>query len=221
MTSSTLTIPGRQDGSLEEPLLKHPFNMIVCGQSGSGKTSFIHRILARLDELCSCQFQRVIYAYGIFQPLYREIGAIPRVQMHEGCPRELPATGEPTLLIMDDLFLETNKETAALFTRMRHLNLSVVFVTHNFFHDCRYMRTVTRNAHYLVFFRNPRDASQLAHLSRQMYPGNGRFLPDAMAKATREPYSYLMIDLKPTTSEELRVRSGALPGENLVFYCPA
>jgi len=141
--------------------------------------------------------------------------------MLEGLPTELPTDREPTLLVIDDLFLETNKDTAALFTRMRHLNLSVIFVTHNFFHECKYMRTVTRNAHYLVFFRNPRDASQLAHLSRQMYPGKNHFLPDAMLKATRQPYSYLMIDLKPATPDELRVQSGVLPGEDCVFYCPA
>jgi hypothetical protein len=163
----------------------------------------------------------VIYAYGIFQPLYRETAKLNRVQMHEGLPKELPTDEGPTLLILDDLFLETNKETAVLFTKMRHLNLSVIFVVHNFYHECKFMRTVTRNAHYLVFFRNPRDASQLAYLSRQMYPGNGRFLPDAMAKATREPYSYLMIDLKPCTPDQLRVRSDVFPGEDAVYYCPA
>lgn len=220
MTSYDLTVAATPNGKPE--LLKHPFNMIICGPSGSGKTTFIHSLLRNLDAITSTKFSRIIYAYGIFQPLYREIAQLPNVQMVEGYPSDLAGAGEQrTLLILDDLFLETDKNTAALFTRLRHLNMSTIFVTHNFFHECKYMRTVTRNSHYLVFFRNPRDAGQVAHLSRQMYPGNGKFLPDALKMATRQPYSCLFIDLKPETEESLRVMSGVLPHEDLFYYRPA
>lgn len=195
--------------------------MIVCGPSGVGKTTFIHKVLSNLESLGSQTFGKIIYAYGVFQPLYRQIAAIPHVEMVEGVPGDISASEDSaTLLVLDDLFLETNKATASLFTRMRHMNLSTVFVSHNFFHDCKYMRTVTRNAHYLVFFRNPRDASQITHLSRQMFPGKPQFLPEAMKMATEMPYSYLFIDLKPETPDEIRVKSGILPEEEPTYYCP-
>jgi hypothetical protein len=207
-----------------EHKLQHPFNMIICGPSGAGKTSFIHRILKNIDSICNVPFSRVVYAYGIFQPLYRDIAKIPNVQMVEGMPSvdDLQLNPEGTLLVLDDLFLDTSKETAQLFTRLRHLNLSTIFVTHNFFHECRFMRTITRNAHYLVFFRNPRDAQQLAHLSRQMYPGKGGFLQDAMRQVTcRRPYGYLFLDLKPGTPDSLRVCTGIFADEEHIVFCPA
>ena len=63
------------------------------------------------------------------------------------------------------------------------------------------------NAHYLVIFKNPRDANQLATLARQMYPGNSKFLIEAFGDATRKPYGYLLIDLKPDTEDRIRIFS--------------
>ena len=205
-----------------DEVFRHPFNMIVCGQSGCGKTQFILRLLEHRKQLFDTEFDRIIYAYGIYQPIYRDL-AKQNITVVEGMPQDLPSNRDKaTLLVLDDLFLETgNKKTAELFTRMRHLNMSTIFVTHNFFHDCRYMRTITRNASYLVFFRNPRDVSQITYLSRQMYPGKSLFLCDALKQATQKPFGYLLIDLKPDTSDELRVSEGIFPAEQLYFYKPA
>lgn len=206
--------------TVSQPKLKHPFNMIVCGQSGAGKTSFIHKLLLNLEAVTEQQYGRILYAYGVFQPLYREIAKIPNVEMVEGTVKDMKKSDVPTLVVFDDLFLETTKDTASLFTRLRHLNLSTIFVCQNFFHDCKYMRTVTRNAHYLVFFRNPRDVNQIATLSRQMFPGNSRFLPEALKQPTVQPFSYLFIDLKPTTDERLRVCNDIFSDEHCTYFQP-
>jgi hypothetical protein len=52
------------------------------------------------------------------------------------------------------------------------------------------------NTHYVVLFKNPRDAGQGAILAQQMYPGKSNFVVEAFRDATREPYDYLLIDLK-------------------------
>ena len=73
----------------------------------------------------------------------------------------------------------------------------------NFF-DKR-LRTITLNTHYVVFFKNPRDTSQIQHLGRQM---GSKILAHAYKDATSEPYGYLLVDLKQDTPEEIRLRTG-------------
>jgi len=65
------------------------------------------------------------------------------------------------------------------------------------------------NAHYMVLFKNPRDVSQFAKLTRQMYP-----------KASQFAYSYLLVDLRPEQDEELRLRTNIFPGETHYVYVP-
>ena len=69
------------------------------------------------------------------------------------------------------------------------------------------MRTISLNSHYLVIFRNPRDKSQINHLAKQMYPGNIKFMQQSYDDATSKPYGYLLVDLKPETPDEIRLRT--------------
>ena len=49
------------------------------------------------------------------------------------------------------------------------------------------MRTISLNAHYLILFKNPRDASQINHLAKQMYPTKSKFMVEAYRDATLPP----------------------------------
>jgi len=74
---------------------------------------------------------------------------------------------ESTLLILDDLMSETNELVANVFTKIsHHRNVSVVYLTQNLFDKNKYARTISLNAHYLVLFKNPRDATQFATLAK-------------------------------------------------------
>ena len=127
-----------------------------------------------------------------------------------------------TLVVLDDMMIETenDKRLPALFTKMRHKNVSTIFLVQNLYFKSKYMTTVTRNAHYLVVFENPRDASMITTLNRQAYPDNPGFLKDAFRQATEKPYGYLFLDFKPGGDKRLRVREGILPNENMVVYLP-
>jgi len=66
-------------------------------------------------------------------------------------------------MILEDLMSETNQLLANMFTKiLHHRNVSVVYLTQKVFDRNRYARTISLNAHYLVLFKNPRDASQFA-----------------------------------------------------------
>ena len=107
-----------------------------------------------------------------------------------------------------------------IFTKYsHHLNISVIFVTQNFFYKNN--RTMSLNAHYLFLFRNPRDASQIAFLARQMYPGNSKYMLKAYQDATSSPYSYLVVDLKADTDDRHRLRSGIFSDEPNYVYLPS
>ena len=70
------------------------------------------------------------------------------------------------------------------------------------------MRDISLNAHYIILFRNARDASQVSCLGRQLYSRKSPFFTDAYIKATSKPFGYLVVDLHPKTPEDYRLRDG-------------
>ena len=186
--------------------LKHPFTCTVAGPTWSGKTQFVFRLIRNAERLIDPSPESIVYCYGGFQPIFAEY---PNVEFHEGLPEVSRFDGRKrVLLIIDDLMNEADQNICNLFTKLsHHRNVSVVFVTQNLFHRNRYVRTMNLNTHYIVMFKNPRDAGQVATLARQMYPGNSKFVVEAYKDATEEPYGYLLIDLRPETHENFRIRT--------------
>lgn len=200
--------------------LKHPFTCTIAGPTGSGKTRFVLRLIKNANRLIVQPPEDILYCYGEFQPLFAELND---VEFHEGLPSVDRFDGRRrVLLIIDDLMNEADQNVCNLFTKLsHHRNVSVVFVSQNLFHKNRYVRTMNLNTHYLILFKNPRDANQVATLARQMYPGKSKFLLEAFEDATKEPYGYLLIDLKPETDEKYRIRTNIFPDDERQFaYVP-
>ena len=62
---------------------------------------------------------------------------------------------------------------------------------------------------------------QMSHLAGQMYPGRVKFAQDAFKDATSVPYSYLLIDLKQDTPEDMRLRTCIIPDDGVQYvYLP-
>ena len=61
---------------------------------------------------------------------------------------------------------ETDQWVASLFTiKSHHKNISVMYIVQNLFHRGKYHRTISRNAHYMVLFKNLTDVSQIMALA--------------------------------------------------------
>ena len=112
-----------------------------------------------------------------------------------------------------------DKSITSLFTKgSHHRNISVIYIVQNLFDSNKNHRTISLNAHYLIIFKNPRDASQIVHLAKQMYPGQSKYVQEAFTLATNNPHGYLLVDLKQTTPDSLRMRSHIFPGEVQEVY---
>ena len=123
------------------------------------------------------------------------------------------------LIIIDDLMVEADKRISNLFTKgSHHQNVHVLHLVQNLFDHNKESRTMSLNAHYMVLFKNPRDASQITHLAKQMYPGHIKYVQEAYADATSRPYGYLFLDLKQDTPEYSRLRTNIMPYETQFVY---
>ncbi len=112
---------------------------------------------------------------------------------------------------------ESNKAVTALFTKgLAHINTSVMHLVQNAFY--KKGRTISLNSKYLVLFKNPRDASIITHLAKQMYPGHVRYLQEVFEDATARPWGYLLFDLRQQTPEHLRLMTNIMPGEQPYVY---
>jgi hypothetical protein len=198
-----------------DPRFKAPFTCVVAGPTGSGKTFFVRRFLEQRTDVISPSPDKIVWCYGEWQDDY---ATMRDVELREGLPdlNELPRR---TLVVIDDLMAETDDRVTKLFTKgSHHRDVSVVYIVQDLFSKNKEHRSISLNAHYLVIFKSPRDASQITHLAKQMYPGNIKYLQETFQDATSSPHGYLLVDLKQQTPEHMRLRSHIFPGEIQCVY---
>lgn len=207
--------------------LQAPFTKVIAASTGAGKTYFVKRLLENADLMINPAPTIIVWCYAQYQKAYTDLSqSMPHIKFVEGLPEDLNSmfdSQQNNLVVIDDLMAEVgdNLQLANLFTKgSHHLNLSVIYITQNLFHQGKQTRTISLNSQYFVLFKNPRDASQITHLARQIFPNNPKYLQESFADATRQPYSYLLIDLKPQTPDDYRLRTNIFPGEIPILYIP-
>jgi hypothetical protein len=206
---------------------EHPFTALVAGPTSCGKSVFVTRFLENLNQMVDVEVEEILWCYGVSQPLHNQIKLKVNASLRflEGVPNMQEIAPEknppPRLLIIDDLMREADGNVVDIFSKgSHHRNLSVIFITQNIFHQGKGSRDMSLNAHYVVFFKNPREKSQIFSFARQVYPENPKFVHEAYADATYEPHSYLLFDMKQSTPEAYRLRSLIFPNEKNFVYIP-
>ncbi|EFA11822.1 hypothetical protein TcasGA2_TC005055 [Tribolium castaneum] len=205
---------------------KSPFTAIVAGPTACGKTHFIIRFIKHLSLICDTEFERVLWFYDEWQPLYQNNDInnnLQRIEFRQGVPDINEFDGvKATLIILDDLMREANGSVVDIFTKgSHHRNLSVFNITQNLFYQGKGQRDISLNANYIVYFKNPRDKAQINFLARQIFPENIKFVQESYKDATMRPHGYLLIDLKQNTPDDFRIRTNILPDEEPCYvYIP-
>ena len=151
----TFYIPDKYDPDHFMPW-DHPFTSVISGPTGSGKSVFVRRFVHNIKHMMTPKPDHILWCYGEYQTLY---GTVDGVDFQQGLP-DLD-TFDPRdkhLIILDDLMDETDQRVASLFTKKSHHRIISV---QNLFHRGKHHRTISLNAHYMVVFKNQRDASQI------------------------------------------------------------
>lgn len=205
----------------EDLLFRHPFNMIVGGASGSGKTHWVCRFLRDYPQLITPPIEHVLYCYGVYNSCVLELES-NGITTHFGLPKEetIKERQKPLLLILDDLMIEAKPAFLdLLFTRgSHHWDISVVFITQNMFAPS--LKTARNNSHYLVLLRNPSGQLQIRNLGVQLFPGRLDYFLDAYQKSTNKNFGYLVVDMHPSSTEITRLRTSIFPDETRYIYTP-
>jgi hypothetical protein len=207
-------------------VMQHPFTCIVAGCTPSGKTVWVKSPLENAQTTISPTPQRIIWCYGQWQPSYFDMMRImPGIEFNEGIPVDIDnadylEVSQRNLIVLDDIMARSGKDKriSDLSTKgSHHRNLSIIYIVQNIFYQGKEMRNISLNAHYIVLFKSPRDKQHISMLARQINPGKVQAFMRSYEYATSRPHGYFMWDLKPTTSDQDRLKTNILPGEIAKF----
>jgi len=186
--------------------------MLVCGPTMAGKSTFVHALLSD-KNIFEKQPSNVYWYHGGESDVgLNDKGYI----IKSGLPDNFLDVPSGSVVVLDDLMNEAKDHSGVtnLFTKLVHHNrLFVINITQNFFMNSKETRTRRLNTQYVVMFKNPSDATQIHVIGRQMYPGKPQFLSSVNRIVSKEPHSYLFLDLRQETPEDYRVRSNILSHE--------
>ena len=209
---------------------KSPANTICCGQSQSGKTTFIKEILKSNDKIFEKIPVDILYVYSVWQPIYDLMKLDnPSMEFHQGLPtkQELYAWSDPVsqhrLLILDDVIqtAANNPDILHLFqVDTHHRNVSTWLVMQSCFPRGKHMREISTNSHYLCLFPSKRDKLGVQTLARQIMPTKSKYFLDAYDKATAVPFRCLVCDVHPRSRDDYVLRTNILPHQEEIIFTP-
>ena len=194
--------------------LKENFKLFLVGPSACGKSVFIQNLLQNISTVSKKNPSKIIYVYKVWQPLFQDMNLQGLVHIfikdNENLLEKLKmeTIGETCLIVFDDLINSKNlDEISNLFVvDGRHSNYSMIFTSQRMFVNNEYFRQISNNCDYIVVFRNPRNYSEIRTLAQQLTPINLDLL-EIYTKATKDPFSYLMINLTQECKEDLKFLS--------------
>ncbi|XP_028514730.1 uncharacterized protein LOC114575005 [Exaiptasia diaphana] len=177
-----------------------------------------------VNDMFDQPIQKIVYCYGEFQPRFLTMEKeIPNLHFVEGFPEDIYSIFDntPGLLVLDDLMRESSCKEAMmdLMTRgSHHRQINTMTLVQNLFPPGKFSRTISLNTHYIVAFKNPRDALGVSTLAKQAFPGEVPRVMEAYDDATKQPFGYLLFDLHPTTTNALRLRTLIFPEDRQTVY---
>ena len=189
--------------------------MLVAGPTQCGKTYFVEQLLTNnCVKYPSKKPRRIYWFYNQWQSRYaslksklgHEIVFTPGLpDMSEDLSEINPKFNN--VLVFDDLMSQDTESPvlSLLFTQGRHRNASVILLLQSMLPKGKFNTDISRNAQYMVLFRNPSDRKQIDLLAERIFAKDRPNFMEAFAKETEKPYGYLLVDNQPKTTTDKQV----------------
>ena len=91
----------------------------------------------------------------------------------------------------------------------------MIFLSQRMFVNNEYFRQISQNSDYFCVFKNPRNSSEIRTLAQQLTPGSLE-LVSIYQQATKEPFSYLFINLTQECDEDIKFLSDLFASDHCV-----
>ena len=174
------------------------FRMLICGNSGSGKTNLLYHMLIKpllyYDEIH-------LYAKNLEQEKYQNLmNKMNELSRRSGYDYDIMTVSNDRIIpinnldyednqkiiVFDDYVCEKNqREIVDYFIQGRHKNCSVIYLSQSFYKTPRDIRL--NCSHYCIYeFSSSRESNMISsELGVE---------PEKFKKATKAPYSFLYVD---------------------------
>ena len=183
--------------------LEKPFRLIIGGGSGTGKTTFLQRLVN--EGHFSSPFEKIVYCYPDylidppveFDPIVDFRPGIGDLEFYSSLPKN-------TLIILDDLMSECgeSKDIMKLFTVIaRKRQLSIIFLVQNMFDKSKQFRNIRLNATNLVLFKfhAAKDVPKRILKDLDM---DALITSRSLDNIFKNPYAYIMFDIHPNRQSD-------------------
>ena len=161
---------------------------MIVGPSGSGKTQLTEALLRESTVFEGRKTRPCHYCYAVWQPRFDGMKR-QGIQFHEGIPEVadlqtwFPQGG---VLVLDDLMDErgNDKRMLALFTReSHHRHITVLYLCQDLFPPGKFAKTISRNARYVIVFKNPRVRRDVVRWSSNPFQIDGETSSNSLSRA--------------------------------------
>jgi hypothetical protein len=198
----------------------HPFRMLMCGGSGSGKTNVLINMITRFLD-----FDKIyIYTKHIDQDKYKwlknffqtieddqdlqDIADLPIAtfgsHIKDMIPLDKLDKKKKNLIIFDDMLLEKDqKPMIELYIRGRHMNATIIYLSQSYFTTPKEIRI---NCSCFIIFEIPSQRQLSMILSDHCGELDKDQFKEIFKAAVSEPYSFFFVDT--AGKKELKYRSG-------------
>ena len=173
------------------------FRMLICGNSGSGKTNLLYHML--IEPLL--YYDKIyLYAKNLEQEEYQNLMKDMSEASHEEVGYNIMEVSNDAIIPINHLNYEDNqkliifdhyvceknqRQIVDYFIQGRHKNCSVIYLSQSFYKTPRDIRL--NCSHYCIYeFPSSRERNMI---SSELGVDKEKF-----KKATKEPYSFLYVD---------------------------
>ena len=195
------------------------FKIFCQGPSRSGKTTWVYNLLKHLPQFVKKVPDVIIFVFAQWQEKLDDLQAGKLVDFFiqgndkiEEQLNKLTQNNKSSLIIFDD---QINSQTTTQYAShlfsvgARHSGKSCIWITQNLFDSGKNgtnVRSIRTNSDYIILFKCPGDCLSIQTLSKHITGGPLLYNIHQFV-TSRDPYSYLMINITQASNEKLKFTS--------------